>query len=265
MSAAQAPACPSRRSARPVPDRGVQREIGQPLGHQALRGVDEEDRLLGLPFALDQPDFFTAVFGVVAGIGLVGHQPGQVRHLLLEVGVDGDGGPVVTEVVVEPGPRLVGDDLVGDGLSGGQREGRRERGRAARWRMRGCTPRGGPAGSPPTRGRPASAQRASRSHRGRRRAWRAPAGSARGRPWRSGRRSRPRPRRRTRPPDPRICGRRTPAPAGAPRRTRRARRRVPAGSSASSRSAWRARSAGSGGGSDSTARLRAGSPVNEST
>jgi hypothetical protein len=61
------------------------------------------------------------VLGVVAGVELMSHQPRQVRHLLLEVGVDGDGGAVVAEVVVEPRPRLVGDHLVGDGLGVGQR------------------------------------------------------------------------------------------------------------------------------------------------
>jgi hypothetical protein len=56
----------------------------------------------------------------MAGIGLVGHQPRQVRHLLLEVGVDGDGRPVVALVVVEARPRLVCDYLVDDGLRVGQ-------------------------------------------------------------------------------------------------------------------------------------------------
>ena len=82
---------------------------------------DQEDGLLGMALALDQPRLLAAVLGVVAGIGLVRDQPGQVGHLLLEVGVDGDGGAVVAEVVVEPRPRLVGDHLVGDGLGVGQR------------------------------------------------------------------------------------------------------------------------------------------------
>ncbi len=63
------PAAPVR------PDRGVQREIGQPLGHQALRGVDQKDRLLGVTFAVDEPGLLAAVLGVVAGVGLVRDQP----------------------------------------------------------------------------------------------------------------------------------------------------------------------------------------------
>ena len=48
-------------------DRRVQREVGQALGHQALRGVHQEDGLLGLAVALDQAGLFAAVLGVMPG------------------------------------------------------------------------------------------------------------------------------------------------------------------------------------------------------
>ena len=56
------PAAPVR------PDRGVQREIGQPFGHQALRGVDQKDRLLRVTFAVNESGLLAAVLGVVAGV-----------------------------------------------------------------------------------------------------------------------------------------------------------------------------------------------------
>src|SRR5690606_12879116 len=74
-----------------------------------------------------QAGFLAAVLGVVAGVGLVGDQPRQVGHLLLEVGVDRDRRAVVALVVVEARPRLVGDDLVDDGLGVRQRVGGADR------------------------------------------------------------------------------------------------------------------------------------------
>ncbi len=70
--------------------------------------------MLGVARGLDKAGLLTAVLGVVAGIGLVGHQPRQVRHLLFDVGVHRDTRPVTAEVVVEARPRLVFDHLVFD-------------------------------------------------------------------------------------------------------------------------------------------------------
>ena len=102
-------------------DRRVQREVGQALGEQTLRGVHQEDGLLGVALAIDQPDLLTAVLGVVTRIGLVRHQPRQVRRQLLDVGIDGDRRAVIAEVVVEARPRLVGHHLVLNGFGVGKR------------------------------------------------------------------------------------------------------------------------------------------------
>ncbi len=61
------------------------------------------------------------MLGVVTRIGLVRHQPRQVRHQLLDVGIDGDRRAVVAQVVVEARPRLVGHHLILDGFAVGKR------------------------------------------------------------------------------------------------------------------------------------------------
>ena len=69
-----------------------------------------------MAFPVDQPDLFAAMLGVVPRIGFVRHQPRQVGHQLLDVGVDGDRRAEVTQVVVESRPRLVGHHLVSNGF-----------------------------------------------------------------------------------------------------------------------------------------------------
>ena len=101
----------------------MQCQIRQPLGHQALRGVHQEDGLLALSQSGDQSLLLAAVLGVVTRVGLMGDQRGDVGHLRFDVGVDRHPGAVVPLVVVEARPRFVGDDLVDHGFGVGQRIG----------------------------------------------------------------------------------------------------------------------------------------------
>ena len=101
----------------------MQRQIGQTLGHQALRRVHQEDRLLSVAQTRDQSGFLAAVLSVVTRIGLVGDQSRKIGHLLLEVGIDRHPRAVATLVVVESRPRFVGHHLVDDMLGIRQRVG----------------------------------------------------------------------------------------------------------------------------------------------
>ena len=85
----------------------LEAEVGQPLGQQTLGGTDEEDGLLPPLSATYQPDLLAGVLGVVARVGLVGHQVGQAGGQDGKVGVDGHPALQPAQVVVEPGPRLV--------------------------------------------------------------------------------------------------------------------------------------------------------------
>ena len=67
-----------------------------------------------------QPDLLARVLGVVAGVGLVGHQMGEADGKDREVGVDSHAALQVAEVVVEPSPRLIGDELELDMLAFGK-------------------------------------------------------------------------------------------------------------------------------------------------
>ena len=117
----------------------LEAEVGQPLGEQALRRADEEDRLLEPAPLADEADLLAAVLGVVARGRPRGRRGGRAtwrQHG--QVGVDGDPAAQVAEVVVEARPRLVGDEVEVDVLAVGQpeRAGRCARGsprRARRW------------------------------------------------------------------------------------------------------------------------------------
>ena len=97
-------------------------EVGEPLGEQALRGADHEDRLLEPALPADEADLLAAVLGVVAGVGLVGDEVGERGGEHRQVGVDHDPAAQVAEVVVEARPRLVGDEVEVDVLALGQAE-----------------------------------------------------------------------------------------------------------------------------------------------
>ena len=60
-------------------DERLEGEVGQALGQQALGRAHEEDRLLELAPAADEPDLLAAVLGVVAGVGLVGDEVAERR------------------------------------------------------------------------------------------------------------------------------------------------------------------------------------------
>ncbi len=70
------------------PHHGLQPQVGEALGHQALRRVDEEDRVLGLGVPDRQAGLLAAVLGVVARVGLVRDELRQVRGPVPDVGVD---------------------------------------------------------------------------------------------------------------------------------------------------------------------------------
>ncbi len=99
------------------PEEDLETQIGQSLGQQALRGPNQEDRLLFVPSLANQPHLLAGVLGVVAGVGLVGHEVGNGRAQHREVGVDGHPAGQPALVVVEPRPGLVGDQFPFDMLT----------------------------------------------------------------------------------------------------------------------------------------------------
>ncbi|CAB4948711.1 unannotated protein [freshwater metagenome] len=84
-----------------------QREIGETLRNQALRCSDTEDRFFLPPARTNEPGFFSRMFGVVAGIGLVRNQVTDACCQYRQVGVYGDATLQVSLVVVETRPRLI--------------------------------------------------------------------------------------------------------------------------------------------------------------
>ena len=80
----------------------LEAEVGEPLGQQALRGADDEDRLLQPALAADESDLLAAVLGVVAGVGLMGDEVSERGGQHREVGIDDRPAVEVAEVVVEP-------------------------------------------------------------------------------------------------------------------------------------------------------------------
>ena len=106
----------------PRAEHHLEPEVGEALGEQALRGADQEDRLLEPVAAPDQAHLLAAVLGVVPGIGLVRDEVGERRRQHRQVGVDRHPRAQPAEVVVETRPRLVGDELELDVLALGQPE-----------------------------------------------------------------------------------------------------------------------------------------------
>ncbi len=92
-------------------------EIGEPFGEQTLRGADEEDGLLEVPVTAHEAGFLARVLGVMSRIRLVRHEAAERGRQHREVGVDHDPAVQITEVVVEPGPRLVLDEVEVDVLA----------------------------------------------------------------------------------------------------------------------------------------------------
>ena len=83
---------------------------------------DEEDRLLEVPAATNEPGLLAGVLGVVARIGLVRDQVTERRAQHGQIGVDRHTTAKTAEVVVEARPRLVGHELPVDALTVGQPE-----------------------------------------------------------------------------------------------------------------------------------------------
>ncbi len=186
-----------RPPAPPRSDRRPERALGEPLGHDGLRRAEQGDPLLDA--SRRDGGLGAAALDVVAGIGLVRHQPRQPGRAEHRTRVDLHERAVTAGVGVQRAPRGVVDEPVRDGL--GRREPvprappgpaapsttRGRRGPAARAAQR---PGGGVrrAAPPPSRGRPAT-RRAPGAPRGRRpghRVWRTdrdtpapPAGTAR--------------------------------------------------------------------------------------
>ena len=217
------------RPSRVVAQQHLEAEVGQALGQQALRRADEEDRLLDVAAPADQADLLAGVLGVVAGVGLVGDEVAERGAEHGQVGVDGDPAAEVAEVVVEAGPRLVGDELEVDVLAVGQAEQRV----GARAEVVGQRVDRGVELVDGHRLRLApghvAARRARRCRAGRRRGLGGPRRTRRRAAASGARRSRPRPRRRRRCPRRRACA----AMAWSPTTWARSHRRRCGSSSAS--------------------------------
>ena len=99
-----------------------QPEVGQPLGHQVLGGVDQPQVVLG-QVGLTRAPCGSARCG---GRGRTRARPacGSAPRRTGRSALIATGAAEAAQVVVEAGPRLVGDDLVADRLLLGQREGR---------------------------------------------------------------------------------------------------------------------------------------------
>ena len=107
---------------RPGTEDRLQTEVGQALGEQALGGAHQEDGLLHPSSAPDQPHLLAAVLGVVSGIGLVGHEMGERGRQNGKVGVHRHARMEIAQIGVEARPRLVLHQLEIDVLAFGESE-----------------------------------------------------------------------------------------------------------------------------------------------